>query len=219
MERDTVLEAWASLEAQLKRTERLNDLIVVEALSRKAQTPLTRERRLVVFEIAVNFIALVALASFTYDHAGNAAGISAAVLALTLIAIDGVLISIAFALWHIDFESPVVTLQAELARIKTRRAALTGVILIAGPLLWTPIFIVALGIFGIDAVHALGIPYIAANVALGLLVAAGAWLTVRFFGDRLRRSPRTARLVDVLSGQAYREAADYLDTIERYCEG
>lgn len=218
MERDTVLEAWASLEAQLKRSQRLNDLIIVESLSRKAQTPLSRERSLIIFEIVVNFVALVALGSFAYDQGPNAGGISATILGAVSIGIDAVLISIAFSLWHIDFESPVVMLQAELARIKTRRAALTGVVLIAAPLLWTPVFIVVLGTLGIDAVRALGIAYIAINLAVGLFVAAGASLIARFFGDRLRRSPWTARVVDALSGQAYREAAAYLDTIERYRE-
>lgn len=219
MERDIALEAWASLELQLKATERLNDLAIVESLSRKAQTPLMRERRLVIFEIVANFIVLIALGSFAHDHGASAAGICAGILGATSIAINAVLIGIAFSLRHIDFESPVVALQADLARIKTRRAALTAVVLVASPLLWTPVFIVGLGIFGIDAVGALSIAYIAANVALGLLVAAGAHLIARFFGERLRRSSWTARAVDVLSGREYREAADYLDTIERYREG
>jgi hypothetical protein len=112
-----------------------------------------------------------------------------------------------------------LAVQAELGRIKARRAALTAGILIVSPLLWTPLLVLGLGIFGIDAVSTLGIAYLAANAAFGLLVGAAAWLTVRLFGRHLRTSPWTERAVDALTGRAYREAAEYLDTIERYRDG
>ncbi|HKE37429.1 MAG TPA: hypothetical protein VKB39_08350 [Candidatus Baltobacteraceae bacterium] len=219
MERDDVFEAWASLEAQLKRTEQLNDLIVVESLSRRAQTPLNRERFFLWFEIGINVLGIVAIASFGADHAGTAAGISAAILGAALIAINAVLTSIAVGLTRLDFENPVLTLQAELARLQTRRAALVTATLAGGPLLWTPLLVFALGLFGIDAVRALGVPYILANVAFGALLAVAAWLAARIFGERLRGSKWCARAVDALSGKSYGEAADYLDTIERYREG
>jgi hypothetical protein len=219
MERDDVRDAWDSFEAQLKQSSQLSDLILVESLTSKARTPLTGERRFVLAETAVNSIVLVALGSFAFDHAATAAGICAAILAGALIAIDAVLIGVALALSRIDFDTPVLAVQAELGRIKARRAALTAGILIVSPLLWTPLLVLGLGIFGIDAVSTLGIAYLAANAAFGLLVGAAAWLTVRLFGRHLRTSPWTERAVDALTGRAYREAAEYLDTIERYRDG
>ncbi|HEY1975128.1 MAG TPA: hypothetical protein VGG89_01115 [Candidatus Baltobacteraceae bacterium] len=218
MERDTVLEAWASFEAQLKRTERLNDLIVVESLSRRAQTPLNRERLFLWVEVGVNILAVIALGSFAADRAPSAAGISAAILGAALLAIDAVLINIAVSLSRLDFESPVVTLQADLARLKARRAALVAGTLIAGPLLWAPLLVLLVALAGIDPVRALGVPYIAANAAFGVLFAIAALSIARTCGDRLRTSGWMAGIIDALSGSAYRDAADYLDTIERYHE-
>jgi len=218
MERDTVLEAWASLEAQLKQTQRLNDLIVVESLGRRAQTPLQRERFLLWLEVGINALAIVALGSFAADRFGSFAGICAAILGAVVLTIDAVLIGIAVSLSRLDLQDPVIALQAELARIKKRRAALVAAALVAGPLLWAPLLVVLVAAAGLDPVSALGVPYIAANFAFGFVVAGAALLIARLFGERLRTSPWISGLIDALSGQAYRQAADYLDTIERYCE-
>lgn len=218
MERDNVLEAWASLEAQLKRTERLNDLIVVESLARKAQTPLRREGFFLWLEIAINALAVVALGSFAADRAGSLAGTCAAILGAAALAFNAVLISIAAGIARLDFENPVVALQTELARLKVRRAALVAVTLSVAPLLWAPLIVVLVGAVGVDPVRALGVPFIAANFAFGALVAGGAFIVARVFGDGLRKAPWMSRAVDAFSGGAYREATDYLDTIERYRE-
>ena len=219
MERDDVREAWASFEAQLRRTERLSDLIVVESLSRRARAPLNRERFFLWVEIGLNALAVVFLGSFAFNHAGSAAGVCATILAAALLAVDAVLTSIAVGLSRVDFENSVLQVQAELAGIKARRAALVAATLTAGPLLWTPLLVVLIAVAGADPVRALGIPYIAANAAFGAFVAGGALLVARFFGERLRTSPRMVAVVDGLSGRSYSEAAEYLDTIERYSVG
>lgn len=68
------------------------------------------------------------------------------------------------------------------------------------PLLWTPLFIVALeGLFGVDAYAAIGVPYIVANVVVGLLVIAGGLLVSRLFADRFSGSPLGRRLTGALA--------------------
>lgn len=218
MERDIVLETWASLEAQLKQTQRLNDSIVVESLGRRAQTPLQRERIFLWLEVAVNVLAIVALGSFAVDRFGSLASACATLLGIALLAMNAILISIAVSLSRMDFDTPLIALQAELARIKKRRVALVGAALVAGPLLWAPLLVVLVAAAGVDPVRALGVPYVAANFVFGVFVAGAALLIARLFGERLRTSRWIAGIIDTLSGQAYRQAADYLDTIERYCE-
>ncbi len=218
MERDHVLEAWTSLEAQLSRTERLNDLIVIESLRGRAQSPLQRERFVLWLEVGINVFAVIVLGSFAGDRLGSLAGICAAILVAALLAFNAVLISIAVTLMRLDFENPVVALQAELARLKLRRAALAAITLAAAPLLWAPLMVALVAAAGADPVRALGVPFIAANVALGAFIAGAALLCVRLFGDRLRHSLRMTRVVDALSGKSYGEAAAFLDTIERYRE-
>ena len=219
MERDIALEAWASLEAQLKQTQRSTDLLVLESLARKAQTPLRREAAFLWLEIGTNVLAIVALGSFAYDRWGSAAAMCAAILGAAFIAVNAVLLGIAIALTRFDFEQPIVTLQAEFARLKKRRAALVAAVLAAGPLLWAPLLVVLGAAAGIDPIRALGVPYIAATFAFGAVVAGSALLAARLFGRRLRTLPWMPGVIDVLSGSSYREAADYLDTIERYREG
>jgi hypothetical protein len=219
MERDNVLEAWASFEAQLKRTERLNDLIVIDSLKRRAQSPLSRERFFLWLEAGINLFAVIVLGSFAGDRLGSVSGMCAVILMAALLALNAVLIGIAVALSRLDFDNPVVSLQTELARLKLRRVALVAVTLSAAPLLWAPLMVVLVTAAGVDPVRALGVPFIAANVAFGAFVAGAALLIARLLGERLRKAPWMAGWVDALSGGAYREAADYLDTIERYREG
>lgn len=217
MENSDLNQAWASLQTHLERTQRLNDLLVAQSMMKQAQTPLTREKRALAIEIVVNYAGVVGLGSFA---AGNASRpdvlISAAILAASLIAINIALISIALAISDLDYEEPVVAIQAQLERLKMRRAGLTAIILIAGPLLWVPLFVVLLGLAGIDALQVLGIPYLAANAALGITIAAAAMLWARRYGSGFLRSRWGRRAADALSGQSYREAAEFLDTIERF---
>jgi hypothetical protein len=65
----------------------------------------------------------------------------------------------------------------------------------------------------------LGAPFIAANAVFGVLVVLFALTAARTFGSRLKKSPWMAVIVDALSGKSYREAANLLNTIERYREG
>ena len=217
MEGDDLREVWASFEQHLQRTERLNEFLVAQSMVKRAETPLVRERRFLVLEIAINYVAVVALGSFAFDHARDiGAAVSAAVLGVALLLINLALIGVAAAIARIDFEEPVLAIQSTLERIKMRRARLTAAILLAGPLLWTPMMVLGVSLLGLDAVRALGIPYIAANLVVGAIVAIGGWIAARRFGPRLRGSRWAARAIDALSGSSYREAADFLDTIERY---
>jgi hypothetical protein len=220
MERDDLHEAWASLEAHLQRTERLNDLLVTHSMTQGAQTTLARGKHRLVAEIALNYIAVVALGAFAADRSGQIATIvSAAILAASLIAINVVLIGIALAIGRLDYEEPVVAIQTALERIQMRRARLTAITLVAGPLLWPPMLVVLLSLFGLDAFHVLGIPYLAANAAFGLTVGIFAWVAARRFGSRFARSRWIRGAVDALSGKAYLRAAESLDTIERFTNG
>jgi hypothetical protein len=217
MERDDLHEAWASLETHLRRTERLNDLLVSQSMTQSAQTPLVREKRWLLFEIVVNYIGVIALGSFAVDHfSQTGTALCAAVLAAALIAINVVLIGNVVAIARIDFQEPVLAIQSALERLKMRRARLTAAILLGGPLLWTPLLVVGLALLGIDGVRALGLPYLAVNVAFGATVAIGGWLAARHFGRRFSGSRWARGAIDALSGSSYREAADFLDTIERF---
>ena len=66
--------------------------------------------------------------------------------------------------------------------------------LILAPLLWTPLFVVALeGLFGVDAYASFGLPYLVANVTLGLVVIALGLLGSRRYAARFSASPFARR--------------------------
>ena len=217
MEHDDLHAAWTALESHVRKTEKLNDLLVAQSMTRRAQTALERERRLLIVEIVINYIGIVALGSFAADHLANiATAVSAGVLAAYLIVVNVVLIGITVALGRIDYDEPVLAVQAALERIAMRRARLVGTILMTGPLLWAPLFVLFVSLTGADPLQVLGTPYIAANLAFGALFAAAVYLAARLLQSRLRGSRWLAKAIDAITGGAYREASDSLDTIERF---
>jgi hypothetical protein len=217
MESDDLREAWASLEAHLRRTERLNDALVAQSMTRRAQTSLVREERFLALEIVVNYAGVVALGWFAFDHVHDIwAAVCAVILGVSLIVINLILVGILVAIKRLDFEEPVLAIQMGLERIALRRARLTTAILLAGPLLWTPLSIIGFSLLGLDAVRSLGMTYVGANLAVGALVAAGGWIAARYLSSRLRGSRWAMRAIDALSGSSYREAADFLNTIKRF---
>jgi hypothetical protein len=217
MERDEVKEAWSRCEAYLKRSEALNQLIVANSLARRVRSRLAREQRMLGIEITANFVAIVMLGAIGFGRGGTLSlAIASAVLGAALIAVNIALIAVAVALKRIDFDKPVVTIQAGLERIKIGRAGITAGVLLAAPLLWTPLLVVSFGLFGSDATKVLGVPYLAANLAAGGAIAVAGWISARRIKQGTIASKWLARAVEALSGESYREAAAFLDSIERF---
>jgi len=216
MERDDLREAWASLEAHVEKTERLNDLLVAQSMSRKAETSLMSERRTLWLELLLNYAAVVALGSFGASHVHDtAAVVSAAILDAALIAYNAVAIGILIGLHSIDYDEPVVAIQSALQRVKMRRVKLTAVTLLAAPLLWTPLFIVLIALAGGNAMR-LGPAYIVANVTVGITLCAGGLIVARSAAARFSDAGWWKKAVDALSGKTYAQASDFLDTIARF---
>lgn len=217
MERDDLREAWEALEAHVSKTEKLNDLLVSQSATRGARTSLDRERRWLTIEVVLNYVAVVALGSFAADHLANAAAaVSAGVLAAYLVVVNVALIGIIAGLAQLDYDEPVLAVQTALERIAMRRGLLVATILVTGPLLWAPLLVFLISLAGLDALRVLGMPYIAANLALGALFAAAGYTVARLLEPHVRGSSWLARFVRALAGQEYREAAQMLDTIERF---
>jgi hypothetical protein len=121
------------------------------------------------------------------------------------------------ALARIDYDEPVFAIARAVDRLRLLRARAAMWTLVFAPLMWPPLAIVGLRAFlGLDAMAAFGLPWLAANVAFGLAVLAGALVLARRYGKDLSRSSLLGRAVDSFSGSAVRRAAEGLDTLLRY---
>ncbi|HZZ64353.1 MAG TPA: hypothetical protein VFE17_02555 [Candidatus Baltobacteraceae bacterium] len=217
MESPDLREAWAALETHLAHTERLNDLLVAQSMTARAKAPLAREQRLLGLEIVLNYIALIAIGSFAADNFSHrVVFLSAVILGVALIVANVVTIGILVGIRSIDFDEPVVAIQSVLERMKMRRSALVAAELLTAPLLWTPLLVVALTLMHVDAVRVLGVPYLAANVAVTAAIAAGVWMAAHLLARREGGSRWMTRAADILSGRSYRDSSDFLDTIDRF---
>ena len=217
MERDELDAAWLSLEQHLRRTERLNDLLVAQSMTGRAQSALVTEKRWIVTEVVLNYAGVVALGSFAASHAAHASiAVCAGILAAALIAVNIGLIRIAVAIAGLDYDEPVVAIQSALERIRMQRARLTAAILFTAPLLWLPMLGATLGLLGIDAFRVLTPAYLAANAAFGVAVAIAGWFAARKLDTRNATNRWVRVMLDALSGTSYREASQSLDTIERF---
>lgn len=218
MERDDLRDAWASLQPDAATQAAVERALARHSLRRGAQTALDRDRRWTILEVAINYIAVIALGAFAAGHAHRPADIaSAGILGMALIALNVALIGIAVALKGIDYQAPVLSLQASIETIRARRAKLTAIVLALAPLAWTPLLVVLVALYGGDATL-LGGAYIAANVAFGAAVALAAWLLARRFWGRIAGSTWLGRVIDALSGQGYRQALERLSSLERFRE-
>jgi hypothetical protein len=110
-----------------------------------------------------------------------------------------------------------VTVARAVDRLRLLRARAAMWTVLFAPLMWPPLAIVALrGFFHLDALAEFGLPWLAANVAFGLAVLAGALVLARRYGKNLPPSSPLRRAFDNLSGSAVRVAADSLDALVRY---
>jgi hypothetical protein len=88
--------------------------------------------------------------------------------------------------------------------------------LLLAPLAWIPFLIVGLGLLGVDAYLILGLPYVAANVLLGLVVILLGLVVSRRTASRMDGSPLVQRLMRDLAGQSLARAESFVSSLERF---
>ncbi|MCG8468240.1 MAG: hypothetical protein MJB57_08515 [Gemmatimonadetes bacterium] len=122
-----------------------------------------------------------------------------------------------YAVSRVDYSEPVVVIQRRLAELRVSRVRSEGAMLIAAPLLWTPLAIVgAHGVFGLDLYAAFGAPWIVVNFGLGVAVLLLAiWLSRRY-GERARESALARRVADGLAGRSLVEAQRLFTDVDEF---
>jgi hypothetical protein len=219
MELDEMKSLWAQSNRKLEESMRLNTLLLQQWNLRKVDTSLARLKRGLTFEVVLSAIAVGALAYFGYQHLREPQYLVPAAL-LYLYALS-YLVAVARQLAQIagiDYDEPVVAIQKKLEELRVARIRTTLWAVLFGPLMWLPIFIVAmLVLFGVNLYAATTPAWLASNVLFGLAVIPLAIFLARRCGPRLGPT-RLRRLADAIAGQSLSEARDSLDSIRRFEE-
>jgi len=167
------------------------------------------------FEIIVGAAAALLTGSFLASHIGDLRFmIPGLILHIAAIALVGIPTRQLVALRSMDYGQPVVALQKQMSGFRLSRVREAGWLLILGPLLWTPLAIVAAqGLLGIDLYEGFGLPWVLANLAFGVVVLALAIWAGRRYRDRLRGSGVWRSVSDGLAGRSIVVAQGFLDDV------
>jgi hypothetical protein len=158
------------------------------------------------FELLANALCLFVLARFALRYRAPRFVIPDACLALLVAANLVSNIRRLLQLHRLDFSGPIVAVQTDLAAIALERVRVTLWTLLVAPLLWTPVLIVGLCWFGVDAYEFLGWDYLGANLLVGAaLIPLAIWLSRRYAGT-IRSNRGLQRVLDQIAGYSLTRA-------------
>lgn len=215
---DDLKQRWNEQDRKLDRGLRLNDRLLRESAIGRAATALRRLSRLLWIEMAFNLLIVIWLGSFMADHVMEPRFLlPAMMLHLGVILLAGSGIRQLVALAALDYGAPVLDLQKRLESLRVERLRAFRWTLLSGPLLWVPLFIVALkGLVGLDLYAVVTREWIAANLLFGaVLIPVAIWVSRRY-ADRLERPSIAQRLLRDLAGSNLNAAAGFLDSLDSF---
>lgn len=218
MELDDLKQRWVEYDAKLEKSIRLNTRLLRESGLARVDAALKPLSRGIALEGILNLPAVLLLGSFLGDHISEPRFAAPAALLLACsIAILNAGIRQFVTLRTLDYGAPVLAIQKRLAALRVSRIRTTKWILLAAPLLWTPLLIVSIkGLLGVDPYAFLEGKWLAANLLFGLVFLVGMlWLSQHLAG-RWERSRVVRGLANAIAGHGLVAASGALDEIERF---
>lgn len=218
MELDDLKRLWQEQDARLDIVLKLTRRLVQQPALEKAAARMSRLTLWLWFELVTSLGVVAFLGWFKVAHLLHPGLlIAGSVLQLAAIALVVASIRQLAALSKLDYSAPIVTIQRQVESLRRERLRATQWTLVASPLLWTPVLIVAMKVlWNVDAIAAFGAAWIAANLAFGAAVIVAAVWASRRYADRMSRSPRLQKLMRDLAGQNLAAASGYLESIDRF---
>jgi serine/threonine-protein kinase len=220
MDLDDLKQSWDEQDKTLDATLTLRSYRLHAAALGKAETAMKRLTWMLWLELLLNIGAALCTGSFIADHVTEPRFLlPAAVLHLFVIALLGSGIYQLVAIGNLDFDAPVLAIQKRLESLRYQRLLATMLTLLASPLLWIPMLIVAMkGLLGLDAYAILPTDWLIGNVVFGLAVIPLAIWIARRYADRMERSPLAQRLLRDLAGYNLNAAARFLSRVAEFEE-
>jgi hypothetical protein len=218
MELDELRTKWAEHDRKLDVSIRLNRQLLRETYGRRARFALWRLAAMLALGSIVTLPIIGVLGGFIAKNwAAPKFAIAGIVLDAAAIAALGALIAQMGLALSINYNQPVAVIQKRLETLRKFRIRYAQAIFLISPLLWAPIFMVAMkGLFGLDVVSSLRAFLI--NVAPGLgFLAVGLWLARRF-GARMAGTTFGQRFLRDLAGYNLNAASGFLATLAEFEE-
>src|SRR5262245_13781472 len=218
MDLDELKKRWADQEHALGENIRLSTRLLRASELGKAETALRRLTRLLWLEVVTNGIAAVWLGSFIAAHVSDTRFlVPAAILDVCTVLLLIAGIRQLVAIRTIDYSAPIVRIQRRLESLRIERIRTTKITLLGGPLLWTPLLIVAArGLFGIDLYATVTSAWLLANIFFGVAVIVVAVWVSRRYAEHLEASSFWGRLMRHLAGKSLNSAVGFVNAVERF---
>ena len=185
-----------------------------EASLRRSRSALGPLRWALWLEVAGSGAATGLLAWFVATHAASPwPAVASASLLLALSAAYLIATVRQFErLGRLDPAAPVVEVQGHLAALNALRSRVVRNVLLAAPLVWLPVLVVAAEwAAGVDLVAGTSLAWVVANLALGVAVLGGGLWVAHRRPEWMAASPWLRRTADPLAGRSLRRAREHAD--------
>jgi hypothetical protein len=218
MEFEAMQQMWESQDKKLDALVHINARLLGKAALDKADSAMRWQFREVLFEVILNFGAVVLLGWYLADHIADMRfAIPAAALDVYVIALNIALIRQLAAIKDIDYAAPVVEIQRRLEQLAIKRIGMLKWTLLFCPLMWVPLQIVAFQVlFGVDVYAYFGRTYLVANLLFGFAVIPIAVWISRRFAHSLNRSPLLRYVANTIAGSNFKTATSHLKELARF---
>jgi hypothetical protein len=218
VEMDDLRKTWAEYDRKLDTNIRLSRQLLRATNLNRVRSPMRRLAFFLGLESIIQFAVVVALGNFIYEHIATMRfALPAAALDVGAIALLSSMIRQLTLVLQIDYDKPIAIIQKQLGDLRVLGIRCIQGIFLVATLAWTPLLIVTLkGFLGLDAYRLFGVPYLVANLLVGLaIIPLGIWLSKKF-SDRMGRSPFIQRLMKDLAGYNLNAAAGFLASLSEF---
>jgi len=210
--------AWAAHGALLERSLAIDERLLREVLLTKVRRALAPYVLWRALEVALGVATLLAVVPVLGAHVTEQRYlVVAGALAVFAAGITAVTAYLLVSALQLDFGGAVTAIQRDVKRLKLVEYRAFKWALLGGVLLWLPALLVPFEAFtGVEALARVPLPYLVANLVVGLVVLAVGQLLSRKYVERPDLRPWARRLVDAVSGRSLRSAAGHLAELSRF---
>lgn len=215
---DDLKRAWAAHGAALARSLALNERLLREATLGKVRSRLAPFLLWRVLEVALGIAGLLLAGPVLAAHASEPRYLVACgALVAYLAGVTAVHAYLLVGTARLDYGGPVTAIQRAVEHIQRAEYRATKWAVLGGVVVWLPAALVLFeAITGVPALALVELPWLVANLAVGIAVLVLGQVASRRYVERPGLGPRARRLIDALSGRSLRAVAGHLAELSRF---
>ncbi len=218
MQLDDLKDAWTRHGALLERSLAIDERILREVLLRKARLALAPYLLWLAVEVALGLAALLVVLPVLAAHvAAPRYLVAGGALAVFMAWITAMCAWLLVNGLQLDFGGPVTAIQRGLERIRLVEFRALKWAVLGGVLVWLPAALILFeALTGVAALARIELPFLAGNLAFGLVVLAWGLALSRKHVERPGLQPWARRLTEALTGRGLRSAAGHLAELSKF---